>query len=188
MRFWLQAGSDSEERRRRQLHYAQAMRDSEFVLCPRGYGVGTLRLFEAMQMARVPVVIADGYAFPEGPDWESFCVVVPERKMRDIPALLEQYRPRYREMGYAARDAWLKFFRPEVQIERLCEAVDLIAAVPRPAQSFERVRWALRVPVIQAQVALRICAREALLRSWRLIGRRCPYAFIPPGPEGTGTR
>jgi hypothetical protein len=39
--------------------YAEAIQDSQFVLCLAGNGPATYRYFETMEMGRVPVVLSD---------------------------------------------------------------------------------------------------------------------------------
>ena len=38
--------------------YAELTKASKFVLCPRGVGASTIRLFETMRMGRVPVILS----------------------------------------------------------------------------------------------------------------------------------
>jgi hypothetical protein len=90
--------------------YVESIRDSAFVLCPRGGGTATFRLFEAMLLGRVPVIISDQWVAPEGPDWERFSLRVAEGDVGSVPALLESRAGEAFEMGKAAREAWLDWF------------------------------------------------------------------------------
>ena len=49
------------------------------MLCPRGQGTSSIRLFEAMRMGIAPVIISDKWIGPKGPEWESFAVFVKEK-------------------------------------------------------------------------------------------------------------
>jgi hypothetical protein len=69
-------------------NYVQLLRDSKFVLCPRGIGLSSWRLFETMRAGRVPVVISDGWTPPSGIAWDDFAVFVRESDVRAIPELL----------------------------------------------------------------------------------------------------
>ena len=53
------------------LGYADLMAGSKFILCPRGSGTSSIRLFEAMRAGRVPVIISDNWVPPIGPDRKS---------------------------------------------------------------------------------------------------------------------
>ena len=43
---------------------ADFIRRTRFVLCPRGQGVSSIRLFEVMKSGRVPVIISDAFVPP----------------------------------------------------------------------------------------------------------------------------
>jgi len=90
--------------------YVDSIHGSMFVLCPRGRGTSSVRLYEVMQAGRVPVIISDDWVPPNGPDWENCSIRVPERSVREIPRLLERMEPRAAEMATAAREAFDKWF------------------------------------------------------------------------------
>ena len=47
------------------------------MICPRGWGSSSIRLFEVMEMGRVPVIISDAWV-NEAPKWADFSVRVSE--------------------------------------------------------------------------------------------------------------
>lgn len=55
------------------------MASSYFALCPRGYGLTSFRLYEAIQMGTVPVYISDQHILPRphqwALDWGAFCLI-----------------------------------------------------------------------------------------------------------------
>ena len=57
----------------------------------------------------MPVVIAADIVLPMGPEWEAFCVRVPEAEVASIPARLEAMESRFEAMGPLARAAWEEF-------------------------------------------------------------------------------
>ena len=69
--------------------YLDFLRKTKFVLCPRGYGLGSCKLFEAMKAGRVPVIMSDRYVLPEGPDWSACSVRIRENEIERIPSILE---------------------------------------------------------------------------------------------------
>jgi hypothetical protein len=101
--------------------YAGAVRDSAFVLCPRGGGTSTFRLFEAMMLGRVPVIVSDQWVPPEGPQWDRFSVRVPEADVESMPALLAERRDEATSMGAEARREWLEWFAPDAAFHRTVE-------------------------------------------------------------------
>jgi len=110
-----------EERLQFWKQYADLMRASKFVLCPRGVGPGSIRLFEAMKMGRAPVILSDAWVAPEGPDWNSFSLRLAEQDYRQIPELLQQREAAAPQLGLAARQAWEAWFAPPVIFHRMVE-------------------------------------------------------------------
>jgi hypothetical protein len=63
-----------------------------------------------MQLGRCPVIIADDWVPPLGPDWGKCAVRIPERHIRDIPTILRGERERWAERGAAARRVWEQYY------------------------------------------------------------------------------
>jgi hypothetical protein len=105
-----------------QQRYADSVKQSAFVLCPRGGGASSFRLFEAMMLGRVPVIIADQWVPPKGPDWESFSVRIKEADVHTIPDLLQARLSEAGQMGAAARAVWLEWFSESVSFHRVVES------------------------------------------------------------------
>ena len=108
-------------------HHVRSMLESRFVLCPRGFGASSIRLFEAMQVGRVPVILSDDWVEPQGPQWDRFSVRVPERRVAELPAILEPLEGQAEAMGRLAREAWEAWFAPPVLLGRLArEGLELV--------------------------------------------------------------
>jgi len=97
------AGASEHESRARE--FADALAASRFVLCPRGIGSASLRLFETMRAGRAPVIVSDDWLAPPHVDW-SFALRVPERRIGSIPELLAAHADEAFERGRDARSAW----------------------------------------------------------------------------------
>lgn len=93
--------------------YVETSLDSKFILCPRGAGTSSIRLYEAMEMGRAPVVLSDGWVAPSGPDWDGFCIRIPEREVAQLPEILGAREHEAVAMGAAARRAWEQHFGPD---------------------------------------------------------------------------
>jgi hypothetical protein len=117
---WLPTGA--EEREARERRYAEVLQSSAFVLCPRGAGTSSYRLYETMKLGVAPVMISDEWVEPEGPDWGAFMLRVGEGEVARIPELLREHEHEALERGARARLAWQQFFSPEVQFHRAVEA------------------------------------------------------------------
>src|SRR5690606_25712951 len=84
---------DSQARDAFKKQYADSIHSSRFVICPRGRGPASVRLFEVMQAGRIPVIVSDDWVPPEGPDWSRCSVTVLERDVARIPEILERLEP-----------------------------------------------------------------------------------------------
>ncbi len=101
--------------------YAEVIGASKFVLCPRGAGPSSFRLYEAMAAGRVPVILGDDWVPPGGPAWEKCSLRVPEASVTELPAVLAREEPRAGTMGAEARRAWEQWFAPEVLFHQIVE-------------------------------------------------------------------
>ena len=99
--------------------FADGIHDCAFVLCPRGGGTSSRRIFEAMMLGRVPVIVSDGWVPPQGPDWESFSIRVAEARVETIPGLLEERAGDAAAMGSRARSQWLEWFSEVASFHRV---------------------------------------------------------------------
>ncbi|MGZ0656102.1 exostosin domain-containing protein [Coraliomargarita sp. W4R53] len=126
-RIWTLSGKELEEN---QKSFADSMLRSHFVLCPAGIGPSSYRLFETMQIARVPVILSDQLIRPLGPNWDEISITIPEKMTHRIPEILESRKSESVAMGLAARKAWEQHFSPEASLQRLCEAADKLVAQP----------------------------------------------------------
>lgn len=93
--------------------FVRSIEESLFVLCPRGGGTSSFRIFETMQAGRVPVIISDDWMAPSGMDWPGFSVRIPEAEIDEIPGRLAALRSTALEMGALARATWEQWFAPE---------------------------------------------------------------------------
>ena len=138
-----------EERRRR---FAEIMLRSKFVLCPRGHATSSFRLYEALSAGRVPVILADAWVPPSGPNWNEISIRWPEARIAELPCHLEEREAEAATIGARARDAYEAWFAHDVvlthqlnQLEGLM-GTDGFAAFPRGghknAQYFRTLRGA----------------------------------------------
>jgi Exostosin family len=105
--------------------FAESLRKARFILCPRGNGVGTIRLFEAMQAGRVPVIISDDYVLPNGVDWKSCAIVVRESESGKIPEILATRESDWETMAAMARRCWEQHFSQDSLLTEM--ALHLVA-------------------------------------------------------------
>ena len=106
-------GKSADTYREWQAEYFRVMHDSMFVLCPRGVAPSSYRIFESLKAGRVPVIIADDWVPPSGPNWTEFSLRVPEAHLHDVPRILERLATRAPVMGLRASKAWERWFSRE---------------------------------------------------------------------------
>ena len=73
--------------------FRSIMERSKFTLCPRGYGVTSYRLYEALQLGSVPVFVYDKPWFPWETelDWDEFSVLIRREEIPYIDSILKEY-------------------------------------------------------------------------------------------------
>lgn len=108
--------------------YLDVLGRSKFVLCPRGAGTASIRLFEALAAGRVPVVISDDWVPPAGIDWDACAARVPEADVEAVFERLAALEERWPAMGEAARRTYDEWFAPDVWFHRVIDLCGEILA------------------------------------------------------------
>jgi len=72
-------------------HFIDVTNRSKFVLCPRGYGKSSFRLYETMQIGAVPVYVSDDHYLPwsDELDWSEFCVIIKQNQICNLKNILQ---------------------------------------------------------------------------------------------------
>lgn len=99
---------------KKQQYYFEILLQSKFALSPRGWGANSYRLFEAMMLGVVPVIISENWVLPKGPDWKSFSLIISPKNIKSLEKVIAENDYRYVEMGIRAREAFLKYFDDKV--------------------------------------------------------------------------
>ncbi|MGI8891429.1 MAG: exostosin domain-containing protein [Chthoniobacterales bacterium] len=120
--------------------YAESIRTSKFVLCPRGVSPSSVRLFDTMRMGRVPVILSDGWLAPSGPVWDQFSLRVPENSLDRLLPLLEEREADAPALGRRARAVWEEWFSPPVCFHRVVEWCLEIKGQQRFPESFSHLK------------------------------------------------
>jgi hypothetical protein len=155
--------------------YAEFIRKTKFILCPRGMGTSSVRLFEVLMSGRVPIIISDKYVLPtlQGPTtWQEAALFVRESQIKTIPAVVGANLTRWETMAKSARRLWEENFSDEMVINFVAKNLKQIAArvthdrVPRLKHGF-KVAAAMAVDYVRPSlgsikraVASRWVARE----------------------------
>jgi hypothetical protein len=92
--------------------YKNSLINAKFSLCPAGWAPVTFRIYESMALGKCPVIIADQFMPPEGPDWQAYSIFVPENKINKLKQTLQEQESSYYELGEKAYQNWERFFSP----------------------------------------------------------------------------
>jgi len=169
---WDLTQPNREERQRR---YAETVAKSRFVLCPRGAGSGSIRLFEVMQAGVAPVLISDDYLLPAHVPWDTFLIRVAERDITRLPTLLEPWVDRAAERGLLARQAWLDYFSPEKEFDAIVAAAHTALHHGPPVEAEFRKRQRALIARAERKRKVRSFARNAALKTLKALRLKSPY-------------
>jgi hypothetical protein len=129
------ANPNDPQLKQSQLDFIDAILDAKFSLCPRGNGVGSYRLQESLALGRAPVIISDDWVPISDLAWGQFAIFVREKDISNLPAILREHEPRWKEMGDRALETYESFFSRETFA---ANALDHIAAIHRNRTHDER--------------------------------------------------
>lgn len=169
--------------------YARILCESLFILCPRGSGASSIRLFEALKVGRVPVIISDDWIPPSGPAWDSCSLRVREADVGRLPEILRAAEPRYHSLAQSAADVWRRFFAADTLFDYLAgESCACLAECGRSCLWRLRIRQMLTwrflrrglLPGVVRAIPLLKHARRGGLRRRRRPGSNHPRCQNSP--------
>ena len=114
--------------------FAEGMAQSKFILCPRGIGTSSFRLFEAMEAGRAPVIMSNQWVETTQVDWD-FAVRIPEHDIASLPEYLASIADEAQERGEAARRAWEAAYAPDKIFNCASDSVGELLNLREVAQS-----------------------------------------------------
>ena len=118
-----------------QLAFIDSILEAKFSLCPRGNGAGSYRVQESLAFGRAPVIISDDWVPVADLDWEQFAIFVAENSLHELPDILREHEPRWKEMGDIAKQTYESHFSQKVFALR---AVEQIVAIYKARRHDER--------------------------------------------------
>ncbi len=159
-----------------QKSYTDVIRSSQFVLCPRGVGLGSVRLFEVMKLGVAPVIISDRWLPPPGPEWNSFALFVKESDIKNIVQIVESHSSEYEERGRLARKAWEEYFSDTVVFNQCIEALEDLREnrIPLLDRLFIYI-YPIMLTIDKTKSVLRTWIRLIILKFFSLFNLQFPY-------------
>jgi hypothetical protein len=117
----LKSGDNVDLGRLRQVRkeYVDNMLESDYILCVRGVGNYSYRLYETLCCGRIPVFVDTDCVLPYDfmTDWRNYCVWVEEREVHKIAEKVAEFHSRlspkdFIELQHACRRFWEKQLSP----------------------------------------------------------------------------
>jgi hypothetical protein len=133
-----------EERNKYFLNYAEISSQSKFILCPRGVGPSSYRLFESMKMGIAPVIISDEWVEPIGIDWKSCSIRIKEKDIFKIYEIVKNRENDFLELGINAKKIYENFFSSEKQFHLLSLAANNLHSYRKQISFFDYLYEYLR--------------------------------------------
>jgi hypothetical protein len=118
--------NDSQNHQAMRSRYWDVMARSRFILCPRGAGASSIRLFEALQAGVAPVIYSNTWIPAAGPDWKQFAIFIPERQIHQTYEILKSRENEWEERGKRAAAAYAKWFANDAGWQQLLGAIQTI--------------------------------------------------------------
>jgi hypothetical protein len=168
------------DRLQRQRRYAETLAASHFVLCPRGSGVGSIRLFEVMCAGVAPVLIADDYLLPPHIEWDRFLLRIPERSIGRLPQLIEPHVSTSAERGRLAWEAYRANFLPEIEFDRVVDYCFRALHHGSASEATFRHRTNRMIARAKLQRRMRALARDMALKAMKNLQIKNPYQMNRP--------
>lgn len=74
--------------------YYKVLAQSDFTLCPRGYGVTSFRIYEALHCGAIPVIVSDVMWLPmrRDVDWGRLCIAIQPDQIGGIREMMRHHR------------------------------------------------------------------------------------------------
>jgi Exostosin family len=163
------------DRTNRQQVYAETLAASHFVLCPRGAGTGSIRLFEVMNAGVAPVLIGDNYLLPKHVDWDKFLLRIRERDIERLPQLLEPHLATSAERGRLAHEAFMANFAMEVEFDQIIALCSAAVHHRSPPEAIFRKQQAQMIARLRLKREMRTLAKSAALKAMKILHIKNPY-------------
>jgi hypothetical protein len=114
--------------------YVNNIRDSDYVLCIRGSGNYSYRLYEAMCMGRIPVIVDTDLALPcaDTIEWTRLAVWVDQHNLHELPDRINEFHSRLAGSGFVhlqheLRSVWTDKLSPAGFFAQLARSIGALA-------------------------------------------------------------
>jgi hypothetical protein len=176
--------SDASERKAFQMRrYAEVLASSKFVLCPRGCGLSSYRLFETMSLGVAPVLISNNWKPVELVDW-SFALIIRENQISLIDQIVRSHEHEWQARGRVARETYVRFFSGDAIAATLYHQLANLQSIYAPSKEpLIGVAAEVRAATRAAYWQLYRYTKQLVLMGFRLTGTTFPVKLYQPVGE-----
>lgn len=180
---WADESDATERKALQRRRYAQVLASSKFVLCPRGGGLSSYRLFEAMSLGIAPVIIADNWKPVELVDW-SFALSIRESQIPRIDQIVRSHEQEWQQRGRAARETYVCFFSRDTIAATLYQQLTDLQSVYNPTKEpLIGIAAEVRTATLAAYWKLYRQIKQIVLMGFYLTGQPFPVKLHQPVAE-----
>jgi hypothetical protein len=117
---FLTSKDDKDEKNRLRYEYVQNLAESDYIICSRGSGNFSFRLYETLSCGRIPVFIDTDCVLPFDfiVDWKKYCVWIDEKELSQIPEKIADFHSNlspqeFEDLQYECRKFWKDWLSAE---------------------------------------------------------------------------
>ncbi len=106
---------DNSDKSKNLKSYIEDLESSKIILCPRGTGPSTIRLWESLASGCIPLVISNDYVFPlaDKINWQDISIVLKEEHVPAIDHYLRNFDDKkLSKMQKKGKEVFNKWFSP----------------------------------------------------------------------------
>lgn len=101
------------------------MSDSLYTLCPAGVSPNSYRIYEAMSVGSIPIVIADDLVLPVGIDWNKCSIRIREHDIARIESVLRSYtNHEVKEFQCNVKEAYRKYLSVDMKFDYFANCIE----------------------------------------------------------------
>jgi hypothetical protein len=177
---WTEKPGQRDKRLLQMRRFAEVMAASKFVLCPRGCGLSSYRLFECMSLGIAPVIISDKWQPVETVDW-SFAIFIAERDIPRIDAIVRAHEHEWQARGQAALATYRKFFaKTQIASTLHAQIIELQASYSPPREFVMGVASIVRTRLRDVDWVGHKWLKQLILLGYRVTGQPFPFKLYEP--------
>jgi hypothetical protein len=115
--------------------YWSIMNQSKYILCPRGAGVSSIRLFESLRLGIAPVILSNDWIPPKDVNW-SFAIFIKEKNIKEIDSIIRNQSSEWEERGREALKVFETYYSNSAVSNTLYKSILRLHKNRNPSKEF----------------------------------------------------